>query len=225
MNKRIIPIIIAALLFCSFAHAQARIFIGPGRFYGNRYGRPHYNRRMERRPDNRPPYKPTVNLSVGYGFPNADKDQLLDFDRYYKGNFSQNGPVTGALDYQFSRNMSVGVMVAHGRVSVPYYDYNSSSAPSFTGSLNNWAFMLNVVRYMPLSPTVVPYFRTAIGVNAWKQDYSDVSGNKIFFGATPSDLAYQLGLGAKFNVSKNAGVFIEAGYGKYILHGGLALKF
>ena len=85
--------------------------------------------------------------------------------------------------------------------------------------------MLDLVRYMPLSRTVSPYFRTAIGINSWKQDYSDASGSKMYFGATPSDLAYQIGLGAKVNLSEHAGVFVEAGYGKYILHGGLALKF
>jgi hypothetical protein len=39
------------------------------------------------------------------------------------------------------------------------------------------------------------------------------------------DLAYQVGLGANFKLSPNAGFFIEAGYGKYILNGGLSLKF
>jgi len=38
-------------------------------------------------------------------------------------------------------------------------------------------------------------------------------------------LAYQVSFGAKFHLSKEAGLFLEAGYGKYILNGGLALSF
>ncbi len=49
---------------------------------------------------------------------------------------------------------------------------------------------------------------------------------KINLGGTrPTDLAYQVGIGAKFKLSKNAGIFAEAGYGKYIVQGGVFFKF
>ena len=85
--------------------------------------------------------------------------------------------------------------------------------------------MLDLVRYFPVNEKITPYLRTAIGVNSWNQEYSDANGNKLPI--VPIDLpdfAYQLSFGAKFHLSKNAGIFIEGGYGKYILNGGLSFK-
>jgi opacity protein-like surface antigen len=169
-------------------------------------------------------FKPTVQLSAGYGFPNLDKEQLADFRYYYKGDYAQTGPITGAIDYRFSRMMSIGLLVSHGKTSVPYYDGNNTRV--LDGSLENWAFMLNLVRYMPLKDSkVTPYLRTAIGVNTWKQVYIDAAGNKLNYIEKPSELAYQAGIGAQFSLSDNARIFLEAGYGKYILHGGLSFVF
>ena len=46
-----------------------------------------------------------------------------------------------------------------------------------------------------------------------------MGGNNI------SDFAYQASIGTRFNMSPNAGFFIEAGYGKYIISGGLKMSF
>jgi hypothetical protein len=225
MKKYLIPCLLIGFFLCGEAvNAQVGIYMGPGGYYGPRYGRPYRYRDEDRyRERNRPPFKPVVHLSFGYGFPNLDKQELPDFFHYYKGSYSQTGPITGAVDVQFSRNMSIGLMVTHGKVSVPYYSYNTSDE-SFKGSLDNWSVMLDMVRYMPVSATFSPYLRTAFGINSWKQDYTDVGGNKVNTGVVPSDFAYQVALGAKLSVTRNTGVFLEAGYGKYILHGGLAFK-
>lgn len=175
----------------------------------------------------KPAFTPTLNISIGYGFPNLDKDHLLDFYNYYKGGASQTGPVTGAIDYQFSPNMSLGVMGTYGKVSIPYYNYSSSNnVPDFTGKLENWSIMLNMMTYFPTNTRKVePYLRGAIGVNNWTQNYVDETGVKVYDTDNPSELAYQVSLGARFNITKNAGFYVEGGYGKYILNGGLTLKF
>ncbi len=178
-------------------------------------------------PKSRPSFQPTVDFSAGYGFPNLDKNQLALFNNSYMGNTSQTGPANGAIDYRFSRNMSIGLLGTYGKVSAPYYSYNSDGTnPDFTGSLENWSLMLNIMSYLPAQgKTIEPYLRTAIGVNSWKQNYVDPMGNKAAIAADPSQLAYQVALGTKINMSKNAGLFVEAGYGKYILNGGLTLRF
>jgi len=206
--------------------------------YGG-YGRPGRGRVIIRSPRpqrprppqqvnrNQPAFEPTVNLSFGYGFPNADQYQMTEFYNAYKGKVNQTGPFMAALDYQFSRNMSIGVMATHGKVSAPYYYNNvgSFNPPSFTGELENTAIMLNVVSYFPASKSVSPYLRTAAGVNIWEQNYIDNSGAHLNYIEKPSSFAYQASLGMKINLSKGAGLFVEAGYGKYILNGGLAFKF
>lgn len=168
-------------------------------------------------------FQPSINLSFGYGFPNLDKYELLEFSNYYHTSVNQTGPVFGSIDYQFNRAMSVGAMVTYGKVNAPYYN-NNGSAIAFTGYLKNLSFMLNFVRYLSGNEKVVPYMRTAIGINMWTQDYLDQSGNKAVIANDPTAFAYQLGAGVKLNFTKYAGMFVEAGYGKYIVSGGLSFK-
>lgn len=212
--------IFTLLLLLGAAKTEAqygtRVYVRPG------YPRPAYQRRVV----NTDNFIPTVNFSIGYGYPNLDKNEFLEFSHAYKGTISQNGPVIGAVDYQFSRYMSIGVMGTYGKVSVPYYDNNSNGiTPSINGSLENWSVMFNLVNYFPsYNRSVSPYLRTAVGVNNWNQKYTDANGNKMTDIPDPNMFAYQVSLGARINMSPNAGIFLEAGYGKYILSGGLTVK-
>ena len=99
--------------------------------------RPQYSRPVPppRRPvPQRPPFQPTVNLSIGYGFPNLDKNQFAVFYNSYKGNISQTGPITGAVDYQFNRNMSIGLLGTYGKCLFLIMITVLTESPSFTGS-------------------------------------------------------------------------------------------
>ena len=219
MKNIILVLIVMSSLYAEVAEAQViRVRPGMCRARVTRIQR-------EKNPRNKlPKFERAVLLSFGYGFPNLDKEQLISFANYSRGSFSQTGPITGAIDYRFSRMMSIGIMVTHGKVTVPYTAFNGNSA--IKGSLENWAFMLNFVRYIPVpNKKISPYLRTALGVNSWKESYTDESGANLNFFDPPTDFAYQAGIGANFSLSKNAGFFIEAGYGKYILHGGLSFRF
>jgi hypothetical protein len=215
MTKSVVLLLGCLLLYVS-SQAQYR-----GR--RNIRHRPSASRQFARLPE----FKPSVNLSFGYGLPNLDKNELLDFYDFSRGTIRQTGPLFGAIDYQFRRTSSIGVIVSYGKVSAPYYDIFSPSPepPAFTGQLKNWTVMLNFVRYMPLKAKINPYIRTAIGVNVWDQAYLDDHGNKVVVADDPAALAYQAALGIKFKLSKQSGIFLEAGYGKYIVSGGLSLKF
>ena len=210
MKRAVCLLTVILFLAGSAAEAQYRRF-GP---------RPRRYRQQEEY------FKPVLHVNLGYGFPNLDKYALPDFYHADRGNATLTGPFTGTIDYQFTRSMSIGVMVTHGVVKAPYYDYsNPGNTPDFTGRLNNTSVMLDLVRYLPAGPNVTPYFRTAIGANIWQQEYKDASGYPVADGGDLPALAYQLSLGVQFHVSKQAGLFVEAGYGKYILNGGLALSF
>jgi len=222
MNKQKLILLITSLLIFYITNAQVGIFVGPGIGYGYHVHRGYKSRRNQ---PNLPPFKPYLSISAGYGFPNLDKYQLPSFYNYYPGSASQTGPIIGSVDYRFNRNMSLGLMVTHGTVSQPYYNYNGGSN-AFTGSLNNWSFMLDMINYMPVaSNNIKPYLRTAIGVNSWQQNFTDNGGNNLNIPGVPSYLAYQASLGVNFKIAGNIGIFLEAGYGKYILLGGLSFKF
>ena len=221
MKNQVILFITLLIFISATAGAQ---YYGGGVYMERGYRRP--PPRYQHRPK-QPPFRPTVNLSFGYGFPNLDKNYFAQFYNAYQGSpTQQTGPAFANLDYQFSRYTSVGIMGSYGKVTVPYYDYNSNDGlPVFTGRLENWSVLFNMVSYLPASQTVNPYIRTAIGFSSWKQDYSYPDGSKAAVVPDPSGLAYQLSIGARLNFSPNAGFFIEAGYGKYIGSAGLTFRF
>lgn len=211
------------ILISASSHAQYGYGPRPRVYMGGRKPHPHYQQHWQ---NNQPRFQPTVNFSAGYGFPNLDKNEFAQFSDVYIGNsITEKGPFTGAVDYQFSRTTSIGVMGTYGKVTAPYYNYSDNSA-AFTGTLENWSVMLNMVNYFPTRDSKVePYLRTAAGINNWKQDYLDATGNKAAVAEDPSQFAYQVSLGTRINLSKGAGFYLEAGYGKYIVSGGLTLRF
>lgn len=189
--------------------------------YGG-YGRPRgYRRERIQELEN---FKPSLDVSIGYGFPNLDKYLLTDFYGYYHGSTTQSGPIIASVDYHFAPRMAIGVMVNYGKVSRPYYNYNNGEQ-DFAGSLTNTAVLLSFTRYLGGSQKIMPYTRTAIGINTGQTKYLNADGSKAADNDEGTSLAYQVGLGAQFNVTKHGGFFIEAGYGKYIISGGLKMSF
>ena len=220
-SKFLISLCIVTVVFC--IDAQSQVYISPGvPYYRVRPPRPMKTQHQQALQH----FDPVVELNFGYGFPNLDQYYLPIYYQAYHYNTSMLGPFMGTINYRFSRSTSIGFMVTHGDVKAPYYSYGSSFAmPVFNVKLDNWSYMLNMVNYLPASKTISPYTRLAIGVNNWQQNFTDAAGNKIFMQPVYlPELAYQVGVGANFALSKNAGFFIEAGYGKYILEGGLSFK-
>ncbi|HLG38146.1 MAG TPA: hypothetical protein VI461_00710, partial [Chitinophagaceae bacterium] len=78
----------------------------------------------------------------------------------------------------------------------------------------------------PVNFKIIPYTRIAIGLNLWKQSYMDSEGDKADISKVDlPDLAYQASVGAKLKLAKAAALFVDAGYGKYILRGGFSFSF
>ncbi|MDB5210883.1 MAG: porin family protein [Sediminibacterium sp.] len=223
MRKYWLLMAVFSVGFMEFASAQ--VIISPGYPRGG-YGRSYPSRQPRRivKRQLQPKFDPVVHLSLGYGFPNLDANELAGFYNYYRGPVTQTGPITGAIDVQYSRSSSIGLMVTHGQVSANYFNYNNSTTPAMNGSLDNWSVMLNLMNYAPTNGIVAPYLRTAIGLNVWKQDYTDANGNKMGYLSDLNQFAYQVGLGVNIHLSKSTGIFMEGGYGKYIVHGGLSFK-
>jgi len=171
-----------------------------------------------------PNFKSFVNIFIGYCYPNVDQNYLPRYEGMYHGHISQTGPLMAAIDYQFNRKTSIGLIITRGVISASYYD-SSSRQKIFTAKLSSWSCMLDVVRYIPVSQNIFSYIRTAIGINNWNQDYTAIDGSKAAVKPVILPrLAYQAGIGAKFVLLRNVGVFIEGGYGKYVFDAGLLVK-
>jgi len=223
MKKKYGLLLLISGLFMSTTFAQVFIGgrIGGGFGYGGGYRGGYGHRRTQSRPrQTYSTFKPEVYVSLGYGFPNVDAYQFSNdyYNGFYKGNVSQTGPFTGSIDYKYSRYNSIGIMATYGKVDVPYND--ASNNYQGTVNLETWSVMLNFMQYAPLSNSATLYFREALGANINNVSYT---GNVDNY--QPDAFAYQLGIGMKFKIAENTSFFTEAGYGKYILHGGLSFSF
>lgn len=127
---------IAVLFFVLCFLGMNESFAQYGRMYPSRY-----HRYADR--DYDPSFTPSLSLSIGYGYPNLDKNEFLSFYNFYRGHSTETGPVHASIDYQLNRRSSVGIMVAYAKVSAPYYDYNgtATSSPSFQGKLEDWSIL------------------------------------------------------------------------------------
>lgn len=227
MKKKLVLLLVFGGLLITTSYSQVIIQGGiGGGYYGGRsyYRGGGYVRRGGHNNNNRRKesyFQPEVNISLGYGFPNVDAYQFPNdyYSGVYKGTVTQTGPFTGAIDYRYNRYNSIGVLATYGKVGVPYYDVNNNS---YQGNVNleTWSVMLNIMQYAPLSNSTTLYFREALGANINNTSYT---GNITNY--EPNAFAYQLGLGVKFKLTDNVSFFTEAGYGKYILHGGLSFAF
>ena len=221
MKKEFALVCLVSAFFSSQVNAQFfRFNVRPRMSYGQR---PQQRRTTTKQYDN---FKPFVDVSLGYSYPNLDKQELNN-SNYYLGNISQTNYVNASVNYHYNRTSSVGILVTHCKANTSYYSDIYQTSLVANTSLESWAILLNFKRYMPMdSKVVTPYLRTAIGVNIWTQNNTDDSGNKIPTNLlNPSDIAYQISLGVDVNITKNVALFAEAGYGKYIVNGGLAFKF
>ncbi|MDB5230704.1 MAG: porin family protein [Chitinophagaceae bacterium] len=228
LSRNAMKAIMIAVAISSASFVQAQY----GRVYGGNggYGQqpPQYPRNNGRQ-QNYGPFQPTVGFSLSYAYPNADANQLYQFNRYDQGKTTSNGRVNAALDFRFTRTASLGLMASYGKVSAPYYSYNNfSDMPDMTGSLESFSVMLNYQQYFQTGVAgsfFSPYMRTAIGFNSWSQDYRDATGAKLNYSTTDLPvLAYQASIGADLKLGQNTSFFIEAGYGKYLLNAGLSFK-
>jgi len=237
MNRNIFISFTVLLISMATTQLSAQIMrfgFGP-RMRGSYYSRPYRQQKQQntdKKEEQLPKFVPTVNISVGYGYPNLDKYLLPDLSNagYIKGDYQQTGILTGAIDYQFNRFTSIGLMGAYGNNSVPYYAVGAgpTDAPVYNATLKGWSVMANLMNYFaPVDQAKVNgYIRLAAGVNVWDQKITDANGVKQNNIATnPTEFAYQVSLGADFNLSPRAAIFVEGGYGKYILNGGLKFKF
>lgn len=239
MKKNILSvlfIVMMSLIVTTQLSAQIRFGFGGGYYGGRYYNRPYPQRHNNNNNNNQkkeeaPKFIPTVDISVGFGFPNVDKYLLPDLTSQgvVKGNYQKTGSYNAAIDYQFSRFTSLGLMGTYGTSSVPYYAINAgpSDASIYNGTLTGWSVLANLKNYfLPVDLAKLNgYLRLAGGVNVWDQKITDANGLKQNNISDPSEFAYQISLGADFNLSPRAAVYVEAGYGKYILAGGLKFRF
>lgn len=172
-------------------------------------------------------FKLHFHVSTGYGIPNVDQSYLPEYYSFSRSRIYEKGPFTGSLDLQLNKKTSVGLLVTSGSVSAAYHNYNPNSPlQEFTGRFDNYSVMFSLNRYLTVNSKIIPYTRIAMGVNLWKQSYIDSDGaNADVSQVDLPELAFQASVGVKLKIVRAIALFVDAGYGKYILNAGFSFSF
>jgi predicted porin len=162
-------------------------------------------------------------ISVQYGFPNTIKNSLESVFGFSQTNKKSFGPLSIAYEYHVNELMSVGVSISYGTYSADYKDVIGAGL-AFKGTLRNTALLLQSTKYFESDKKALLYAKGSIGINLWSGEYKKTDGTDFKNFNAPTPLGYNAVVGVKYGFNKNTYGYLEAGYGKYIVAAGLALK-
>lgn len=160
-----------------------------------------------------------VSLSLGAGFPNLDTRYLPAFDGMSMSGATGSAVVSGSLTCRVTRRLEAGVTTTYGSVSASYSEpgsVGSAGFPGFSGKLEGWTIMATLQRTFPMGRRVSAYIKTALGAHLWTQSYTEPGVS-----ADLPVLAKQVCGGVRLRCLRRAGLFVEAGYGEYVVLGGI----
>ncbi|HTJ10472.1 MAG TPA: hypothetical protein VL547_00525 [Dinghuibacter sp.] len=157
-----------------------------------------------------------VSFSVGAGLPNLDTRYLPAFDGMSMGGVTRSAVVTGSLMCRVTRRLEAGVTTTYGSVSASYSEPGSVGFSGFSGKLEDWTIMATLQRTFPMGRRVSAYIKTALGAHLWTQSYTEPGAS-----ADLPVLAKQVCGGVRLRCLRRAGLFVEAGYGEYVVLGGI----
>lgn len=176
-------------------------------------------------------------LSVGIGGPNLVK-KLFELSATDGFSEEADAKVTGVgpyhVKYEYGVSKHIGIGLSAGFVTVGYdrafqgYDYvNNVSVPAKeTFSLTNFVFVPRINFHMGSNKYVDPYFGLGAGYQLYNLKYTNTDPSGLSTFAFPaSGLAMEVVFGTRIMFSQNLGIYIETGYAKSLMQGGLTLKF
>jgi opacity protein-like surface antigen len=174
--------------------------------------------------------------TLGYGFPNLGKSILSAGDYYEDEKIFGVGPMHARFEYGLTDRFGIGVSInfaTFGHTWNETYDVYNSTTGLYTSTtyeyeekVTSLAFLIRFNRHFEVSDKVDIFSGFGLGYNSWKATYSSNNPNdtneSISF---PIPIGMEATLGVRFYFTDNIGAYIEAGWAKSIIQGGIAFKF
>lgn len=170
-------------------------------------------------------------VSLAYGFPNLGAVVLNTYEDYNAYSVSGIGPIHLKYDYALSDKISLGVSIGYvsfkAKWTYDYYDYNTFTTQaydeSWTGS--SLGILARFNYHFATSEKLDPYVGLGAGYNSWTFKFESDYPGAIESSLVLPPIGFEGGVGVKYFFSDNVGAYLELGYGKSLLQGGIAFKF
>ncbi|MEO5643543.1 MAG: hypothetical protein ABIQ40_12760 [Bacteroidia bacterium] len=171
-------------------------------------------------------------ISIGYGFPNLGKSIFNTYNTYNDFKVSGFGPMHVKYEYGVSDKIGIGVSVNIVTFKVAWteapYSYSDSTV-AYEHRIKSSAYSalarLNI--HFATQEKIDPYWGIGIGYSGRKYTYSSDDPNYTSGIAltNPIPIGFESTLGCRFFFTENIGAYIEVGFSKSIVQGGLVAKF
>ncbi len=169
-------------------------------------------------------HKDAVVFSAGYGFPNFGKS-ILKLGNNSNFTATGFGPWHLKGEIGLSDKVGLGLSLNNNRFGGKW-NGDSSGVDNYYNydvSVNSIAVNVRMNFHFATTDKLDPYFGLGFGYrsNTWKAKTND---NDYSTPGTLIPLGFEITVGMRYYVSKNIGIYVEAGPAKSFIQGGLAVK-
>jgi opacity protein-like surface antigen len=170
-------------------------------------------------------------ISIGYGFPNIGKAIFNVYDIYTDFKVTGFGPMHVKYEYGVSDKIGMGVSVniVSSKVSWIESGYGSNDSLSYEHRIksNAYSILARMNIHFATQAKIDPYWGFGLGYSGRKYTYSSDDPNDLQVIALKNliPIGFESTVGCRFYFTDNIGAYIEAGFSKSIVQGGLVAKF
>ena len=170
-------------------------------------------------------------ITVGYGFPNVGKSVLKTYESYAGYKVSGFGPLSVKGEYALSDKIGFGLSVNYVSFAATWIEDGTDAAGNtipytYTFSRSSVSVLGRMNIHFATSEKLDPYWGVGAGYRTGSYKFTSndpfYTGN-ITFPTIP--FGFETTIGLRYYFSDNIGAYVEMGYAKALIQGGLALKF
>lgn len=169
-------------------------------------------------------------ISVGYGFPNIGKAIFNVYDIYTDFKVTGIGPMHLKYEYGVSDKIGMGLSVNLVTSKVSWMEpgyYNDSISYEHRIKSTAYSILARMNIHFATQAKIDPYWGFGLGYSGRKWTYSTDDPNDLNAVSLKNliPLGFESTIGCRFYFTDNIGAYLEAGFSKSIVQGGLVAKF
>lgn len=151
-------------------------------------------------------------VTIGYGYKSWYQSAMILYDYSYEKIFDTIGPLHIKYEYGLADKIGIGI-------SFGYHKYHDSNNQPVLG----YRFIGKINYHFFANKKWDAYCDAGVGAGRFEAKYVLESSPPQIITDKLLTLEIEVGLGARYYFTKNVGLYIEAGIGKTIFQGGLAI--
>jgi len=153
-------------------------------------------------------------MTIGYGYKSWYQSGMIFYEYSYEKTFHAIGPIHIKYEYGLADKIGIGISFGYHK----YDDFNNQPVLGYR-------FIGKIYYHFFANKKWDAYCDTGVGAGRFEAKYVLESSPPQIITDKLTTLEMELGLGARCYFTKNISLYFEAGIGKTIFQGGVAIAF